>query len=66
MRPASHPPTAEDLRTAYTRAGLFRLGWTFEQAMEAHAILTALSVMVAAMHRRQAEKPSPSDQPQLF
>lgn len=58
--------STEDLRSAYTRSGLYRLGWTFERAMQATVIRKALTGLTVAMHRRQAEKPSPSEQPQLF
>lgn len=58
--------TAEDLHAAYTRSGLYRLGWTFERAMQTHAIRTALTGMVTAMHRRQAEQASATTQQKLF
>lgn len=55
------------LKHAFQRAGLWRQGWTFERAMEAHAIRTALTCLVAAEQRRAHHNGQRLPvQPQLF
>lgn len=50
-----HPITDRELRDAYKRAGLWRIGMTFERAITVPAIHTAMSCSARAA-RRRAEK----------
>lgn len=56
------PITERELRDAYKRAGLWRLGITFERAVTVPAIRTALNCSVKAARRRaeQAGHPMPA------
>jgi len=59
-----HPEhiTDRELRDAYKRAGLWRIGMTFERAITVPAIHTALSCSVRAQRHRaeQAGQPLPA------
>lgn len=59
-----HPKqiTERDLRDAYKRAGLWRLGMTFERAITVPAIHTAMSCSARAARRRadKAGQPAPA------
>ena len=56
------PITERELRDAYKRAGLWRLGMTFERAATVPAIHTAMSCSAMAAHRRadKAGQPAPA------
>ncbi|MDE2441081.1 MAG: hypothetical protein KGP14_08650 [Betaproteobacteria bacterium] len=57
-----HPITERELRAAYKRSGLWRLGVTYERAIDVPAIRTALNCSVKAARRRaeQAGHPMPA------
>ena len=57
--------TERELRDAYKRAGLWRLGMTFERAVTVPAICTALSCSAKSV-RCRAEKTIQSELQQLF
>lgn len=54
--------TERELRAAYKRSGVWRLGMTYERAISVPAIRTALNCSVKAAHRRaeQAGHPIPA------
>ena len=57
-----HKITDRELRDAYKRAGLWRLGMTFERAITVPAIHTAMSCSARAARRRaeKAGQPAPA------
>lgn len=56
-------PTEQDLKAAYKRSGLWRLGMTYQRAISLPPVLTALTCSVAAHHKKAAQtgKPLPHD-----
>lgn len=58
----NHQITERELRAAYKRSGLWRLGVTYERAIDVPAIRTALNCSVKAARRRaeQAGHPMPA------
>ena len=57
-----HPITERDLKDAYKRAGLWRIGMTFERAITVPAIHTAMTCSARAARRRsdKAGQPAPA------
>lgn len=56
------PITERELRAAYKRSGVWRLGMTYERAVTVPAILTAMTSSAKAARRRaeQAGHPIPA------
>lgn len=59
---STKPITDRELRDAYKRAGLWRIGMTFERAVTVPAIHTAMSCSARAARSRaeKAGKPAPA------
>lgn len=59
---STKPITDRELRDAYKRAGLWRIGMTFERAITVPAIHTAMSCSARAARRRadKAGQPVPA------
>lgn len=52
-------PTTAELKAAYKRTNLWRMGWTFQRAMECKATLIGLNAICVAETKKQAGKPAP-------
>jgi len=52
--------TTAELKQAFRRSGLWRLGWTFDRAMACQVINTALCCMVRAQRCKAAKQGNPA------
>jgi len=52
-------PTTAELKRAFRRSSIWRLGWTFDRAMACQVINTALCCMVRAQRRKASEQGKP-------
>ena len=57
-------PSTNELRAAFRRSGLWRLGWTFHRAITTPAICTAIRCAASAA-RKRAEREGHSIPSQL-
>ena len=57
-------PSTQELRAAFRRSGLWRLGWTFHRAITTPAICTAIRCAASAA-RKRAEREGHSIPSQL-
>lgn len=49
-------PTDAELRQQYERTGLYRIGMTFERAMQIDAVALSMRVAIQCRWRREAEQ----------
>lgn len=53
-------PTNADLKTAFTRSGLWRQGWTYERAINTPALAIALKATARAQQKKQQKSGAPA------
>jgi hypothetical protein len=58
-------PSTTDLKAAFKRTNLWRMGWSFRQAVECQATLTGLKAICQAEAKKHQGKPAPV-QPELI
>lgn len=60
-------PNTAELKAAFKRTNLWRMGWTFQQAVECRATRTGLNCIVVAEHKKQQKQGKPAPiQPELI
>ena len=52
-------PSTQELRDAFRRSGLWRLGWTFQRAITTPAIGTAIRCAASAFRKRAEREGRP-------
>lgn len=52
-------PSTQELRDAFRRSGLWRLGWTFQRAITVPAIGTAIRCAASAARKRAEREGRP-------